>query len=135
MLADDAFKGKPQSCRNTLSISLFCHGCSDREAGQFALDKRPGTLNMALVYVKQHIKARHQMQLQSSEDGLAIVSPIKEQNIAQSEPPIKKSLVCDSFKSKTISKSSVTKLPAATTIAQKQSKAKRKKPRKQKVCQ
>ena len=66
MLADNAFKGKPQSCRNTLSISLFCHGCSDREAGQFALDKNPGTLNIALVYVKRHIKAHHQMQLQSS---------------------------------------------------------------------
>ena len=36
MLADEAFKGKPQSCRNTLSISLFRHGCSDQEAGQFA---------------------------------------------------------------------------------------------------
>ena len=82
---------------------------------------------MALFYVKQHIKARHQMQLQSSEDGLAIVSPTKEQNIAQSERPIKKSPVCDSFKSKTTSKSSVTKFPAATPIAQKQSKAKRKK--------
>ena len=83
---------------------------------------------MALVYVKRHIKAHHQMQLQSSEDGLAIVSPTKEQNIAQSEPPIKKSPVCDScFKSKTTSKSSVTKLPAVTPIAQKQSKAKRKK--------
>ena len=134
MLADDAFTGKPQSCRNTLSISLFCHGCSDQEAGQFALDKHPGTLNMALVYVKQHIKARHQMQLQSSEDGLAIVSPTKEQNIAQSEPLIK-SPVCDSFMSKTTSKSSVTKLSAATPIAQKQSKAKRKKAKKAKSCQ
>ena len=124
MLAEDAFKGKPQSCRNTLSISLFCHGCSDREAGQFALDKHPGTLNMALVYVKRHIKARHQ-----------IVSSTKEQNIAQSEPLIKKSPVCDSFKSKTTSKSSVTKLPqvpAATPIVQKQSKAERKKAKKAK---
>ena len=87
---------------------------------------------MALVYVKRHIKARHQMQLQSSEDGLVIVSPTKEQKIAQSGPPIKKSPVCDSFKSKTTSKSSVTKLPAVTPIAQKQSKAKRKKAKKAK---
>ena len=40
--------------------------------------------------------------------------------------------MCDSFKSKTTSKSSVTKLPAVTPIAQKQSKAKRKKDKKAK---
>ena len=64
-LADDALRA---------SHRVAGTHCSDREAGQFALDKHSGTLNMALVYVKRHIKARHQMQLQSSEDGLAIQS-------------------------------------------------------------
>ena len=111
MLAGDAFKGKSQSYKQhtvhkTILSRMFCQG----KGGQFALNKHPETMDMALVYVKQHIKTRHQMQLQSLEDEQAIVSPTKEQNIAQSQSPTKKSPMCDSFKSKAAPKSSVTKL-------------------------
>ena len=97
--AGKALKYTAESYRNRLSIRLFCLECVDRDAGQYALDHHPETLDRALDFIIQYIRSCRQKPWQTSEANLARdLSSNKEQCIAECQSPIIKSPVCDSRK-------------------------------------
>ena len=108
VLAFKAFKGKSYSYINRLSVKQFCLECLDQEAGRYALDLKPETMDDALDYIKQCFMTYRQKQPQMSEasrprdvttDGQNTVQ--SQQNQLPAESPvcdshITKSPVCDS---------------------------------------